>query len=209
MRKLLHIIATPRGSDSRTLRVSKVFIDTFKNRNQDYFIDEFNLFEKTLPDLTIKRIDGKYALLGGKEPDGNLKYAWKDIEKEIERFTSADIYLISSPMWNFSIPYPLKHYIDIIFQPKYLFRYAEKGAEGLLKDKKMIVITSRGGDYNENNPAHTYDFQEPYLRAVFGFAGIKDIVFVNAQPMDAGGEALRNMALISAEEKARTLATEI
>ncbi len=209
MKRLLHIVATPRGDDSRTLRVSKVFIDTFKNRNQDYFIDEFNLFEKTLPDLTIKRIDGKYTLLGGKELDGDLKYAWKDIEKEIERFTSADIYLISSPMWNFSIPYPLKHYIDIIFQPKYLFRYTEKGAEGLLKDKKMIVITSRGGDYNENSPAHTYDFQEPYLRAVFGFTGIKDIVFVNAQPMDAGGEALRNMALISAEEKARTLATEI
>jgi FMN-dependent NADH-azoreductase len=48
------------------------------------------------------------------------------------------------------------------------------------------------------------DFQEPYLRAIFGFVGIEDIEFVNAQPADVPG--LREAALAAATERARTLA---
>lgn len=31
---------------------------------------------------------------------------------------------------------------------------------------------------------HAYDFQEPYLRAIFGFVGVRDMAFIHAQPMD-------------------------
>ena len=164
-----------------------------------------DLFKDTIPPLTLKTVSGKYVLLGGKDLSGELKEAWRDIERHITRFLSADAYLISTPMWNFSIPYVLKHYIDVIVQPRYLFRYTDKGPEGLAKNKKMAIITSRGGDYSAESPARAFDYQEPYLKTVFNLVGITDIVFINAQPMDAlGGD-------VAAEKikQAQDLAVEI
>ena len=106
-------------------------------------------------------------------------------------------------MWNFSIPYKLKHYIDIIIQPKYLFRYTEKGPEGLVKGKKMVVVSSRGGDYSAGG-MRQYDMQEPYLRAIFGFVGITDITFINAQPMDMGPD-LQKRKIGEAQATARKI----
>ncbi|MDD5136997.1 MAG: NAD(P)H-dependent oxidoreductase [Candidatus Omnitrophica bacterium] len=205
MNKLLHIIAAPRGDDSRTLKVSGVFLDNFIKKYPSCLIEEVKLFEETLPPLTLKVISGKYVLLGGGSLDEKLKTAWKDVERYIEQFLSADTYLISTPMWNFSIPYWLKQYIDVIVQPKYLFRYTASGAEGLVKDKKMVVITSRGGDYRPGSPSAPYDHQEPYLRAVFGLCGIREITFVNAQPMDMG-QPLQEKALDEAKASAKKAA---
>lgn len=202
MKRLLHIIATPRADESRTLKVSASFLDAFRRRYPACAIDELNLFEETLPELTVKRVDGKYALLGGKDLSPELQRSWEEIVAAIERFLAADAYLISSPMWNFGIPYKLKHYIDVILQPKYLFRYTDKGPEGLVKGRKMAVITSRGGDYSGKSPFHAYDYQEPYLRAAFGFAGITDITFINAQPMDAAGPAVQAEKISEAQAKA-------
>lgn len=206
MKKLLHIIATPRGEESRTLQVTKVFLKVFTEKHTDWVVEELDLPREQLPSLTVKRVDGKYVLLGGKDLYGELKEAWQEIITHIERFMSADAYLISTPMWNFSIPYTLKHYIDIILQPKYLFRYAPSGVEGLVKNKKMAVITSRGGDYSQGSPVHNFDFQEPYLRTVFGFVGITDITFIIAQPMDALGLEVQAKKIEEAKSIARKIA---
>jgi len=151
-------------------------------------------------------VQGKYVLLGGKDLSGDLKRAWGDVIRHIERFLSADGYLLSTPMWNFSIPYTLKHYIDIIVQPKYLFRYVADGVEGLVKNRKMVVIASRGGDYRPGSLFHSYDFQEPYLRTVFGFVGITDITFVVAQPMDALGPDVMREEITKAVATAKRVA---
>lgn len=209
MKKLLHVIATPRTDESRTLKVSGVFLENFKKAHSDCKIEELNLSTQKLPPLTVKRVDGKYILLSGKDLFGEFKEAWEEIVLYIEQFLSADMYLISAPMWNFSIPYLLKHYIDVIVQPKYLFRYTEKGVEGLAKGRKMVVVTSRGGDYGLESPAHAYDFQEPYLRFIFGFIGITDITFINAQPMDAEGPEVEKIKIREAEDAAEKLAGQI
>jgi FMN-dependent NADH-azoreductase len=205
MKKLLHIIATPRGEESRTLKVSKTFLDSFKFSHSDWVVEELDLFKEELPSLTVKRVDGKYILLGGKDLFGEAKEAWQDIIAHIERFMSADGYLISTPMWNFGIPYRLKHYIDIIVQPRYLFKYTAEGVEGLVKGKKMVVLASRGGEYTTDQ-MRPMDHQEPYLRAVFGFVGLVDMTFVIAQPMDAGGPELQTQKIEEAQTRAREVA---
>jgi len=207
MNKILHIIVSPRGEDSRTLKVSSAFLDNFKKRYPACRIEELRLFEEKLPQLTVKVVSGKYVLLGGGDLTGPLKEAWKDVERYISQFLSADGYLISTPMWNFSIPYYLKHYIDVIVQPKYLFRYTDKGPEGLVKNKKMIVITSRGGDYSSGSPMAAFDHEEPYLRAIFGLCGLTDITFINAQPMDMDPEVSKR-ELEKAKERARKVGAE-
>jgi len=204
VKKLLHIIATPRGEESRTLKVSRVFLETFSLKHPDWVIEDLDLSKEALPSLNLKRVDGKYVLLSGKDLSGDLKRAWEEIVAHIERFLSADSYLISTPMWNFGIPYTLKQYIDIIVQPKFLFRYTSVGAEGLVKGRKMIIITSRGGDY-ASQAAKALDFQEPYLKAVFGLVGINNITFINAQPMDMG-PALQDEKIKEAQNKAKSAA---
>jgi len=83
----------------------------------------------------------------------------------------------------------LKYYIDAIVQPGYLFKYNDAGQpEGMVKDRKMICITSRGGDYSAE-PLKSFDFVEPYLRTIFGFIGLTDLHFFNLQPMDHSIEA--------------------
>ncbi len=204
MKRLMHIIATPRGKESRTLQVSESFMAAFRKKNPGCAIDVLNTVTDGLGELTVKMVNGKYVLLGGKDLQGELELAWKPIITHIERFLAADGYLVSTPMWNFGVPYPLKHYIDLIVQPKYMFRYTDKGPEGLAKNKKMAIVTSRGGDYSPGSPARSLDHLEPYLRAVFGFVGITDIVFINAQPMDALGADVQSKRI----EEAKRLAVK-
>ncbi len=206
MKKLLHIIATPREEESRTLQVTEAFLEVFKEKYPDWVIEELNLTSEKLPPLTIKRVDGKYVLLQGKDLYGELKESWQEIISHIQRFLSADAYLISTPMWNFSIPYVLKQYIDIIVQPKYLFRYTPTGVEGLAKNKKMVIIASRGGDYSSAESRNA-DFQEPYLRFIFGYVGITDIKFAIAQPMDMDPQ-LKIQRIKEAQNVAKQIATE-
>jgi FMN-dependent NADH-azoreductase len=206
MKKLMHIIATPRGKDSRTLKVSEEFIKTFKANHANWKIEETDLFKEKLPELTVKRVDGKYELLGGKDLSVESKGPWQEMIVHIEKFLSADAYLISTPMWNFSMPYRLKHYIDVIVQPKYLFQYTPTGAEGLAKNRKMVVITSRGGDYSTPEMKN-YDLLEPYLRTVFSFVGITDITFINAQPMDALGSEVQQRKIKEAQKTAEDIAS--
>ena len=190
-KKILHIVATPRGKESNTLTISRAFLDEYLKNNPDCVVDELNVTTAKLPDLAADEVSGKYMLLSGKDLSGKSQEAWKKIESEIARFLAADIYILSVPMWNFSIPYTLKHYIDVIVQPKYLFRYTDTGVEGLAKNKKMIVAASRGGDYSPGSSGQANDFQEPYLRTIFGFAGITDITFLTAQPVNMGPELAR------------------
>jgi FMN-dependent NADH-azoreductase len=108
-------------------------------------------------------------------------------------------------MWNFSVPYKLKQYIDIIMQPGLLFRAGPGGLEGLVKNKKMFCITTRGNDYSAGSFMHQFDFLEPYLRSIFSIAGITDVSFVNAQPLDYDRDLTEN-ALGKAGEEAKALA---
>lgn len=206
MLKLLHIIATPRAHESNTLRIANTLLESLHAKYPDLSVDVVDLFNQDLPAIAGENIKTKYTVMAGQPIDKRHKESWGQIELLIQHFMSADIYLISTPMWNFSIPYALKYYIDCIVQPGYMYKYNEMGqAVPLVLGKKMVCITSRGGDYSMGSPFHTYDFQEPYLRAIFGFIGITDMHFINAQPMDIT-PALRQIASAAAIKEASSLA---
>jgi FMN-dependent NADH-azoreductase len=203
--RILHIIATPRSHESNTIRVSNAILEELYLKYSDLSLKVFDLFKVDLPAVAGQNIESKYKLMTGQQLEGAQKSSWKEIETNIELFLDTDIYLITTPMWNFGIPYALKYYIDAIVQPGFLYRYNEFGIpEGLIKGKKMICVTSRGGDYSAGSPLHSFDFVEPYLRAIFNFVGITDIHFINAEPMDIS-IPLRRTAILNAIEKAREL----
>ncbi len=203
--KLLHIIASPRGEKSRTLSVSNEFLNTLKAKYPDLVVEDLDLFKVKLPDVYGGAVDAKYALMSGGSLNEQTKKPWEQIAELSSQFLAYDAYLISSPMWNFNIPYTLKHYIDVIMQAGILFSFTEKGVEGLAKNKKMFIISSRGNDYSLGSQMHQYDFQEPYLRSIFGLAGIYDISVINAQAMDFA-PGITEANLNKAKEEAKTMA---
>lgn len=206
MKRVLHILSTPRSENSNTLSISKAFLDSLKAKDSETQIEEIDLFNENLPAVAGDNIETKYSLMVGQPISPDSKESWESIEKEIARFLSADLIVMSVPMWNFSIPYTLKYYIDSIVQPGYLFKYNEQGVpEGLATGKKMVVIMTSGGDYSPGGPMAALNFVEPYLRAIFGFCGITDIQMITAGPMDFTPE-IRQQAIMGGVEQAKNIA---
>ena len=159
-------------------------MSTLKEKHSELEVKILDLFNTDLPEVLGGDLDAKYAIMGGQELNEQSKNSFSETSRIANEFLQTDIYLISSPMWNFTIPYKLKHYIDVIMQAGILFTFTKDGVEGLVKGKKMFCVTSRGSDFSSGPDMHKYGFQEPNLRSIFGFAGIYDISFINAQPMD-------------------------
>lgn len=113
----------------------------------------------------------------------------------LDEFLAADVVVIGAPMYNFGVPSTLKAWIDRIAVAGKTFRYGANGAEGLAGAKRVIIASSRGGFYSAGTPGAAADFQEAYLRQVFGFLGVTDIEFVRAEGVN-----------ISPEHKAQALA---
>ncbi|MGI8488984.1 FMN-dependent NADH-azoreductase [Pectobacterium sp. S5] len=95
----------------------------------------------------------------------------------IAELQAHDIIVIAAPMYNFNIPTQLKNYFDLVARAGVTFRYTEQGPEGLVKGKRAIVLTSRGG-IHKGTPT---DLLEPYLRVFLGFLGLTDLEFVFAE----------------------------
>jgi FMN-dependent NADH-azoreductase len=205
--KILHIVASPRGEKSNTLQVSRVFLDSLAAARGDVRVEVVDLFNADLPALAGDNIEAKYTLMVGQPIGREHEESWRQIEHLIQQFLAADAYLISTPMWNFGLPYALKYYIDCIVQPGYVFGFDGTGVVPMVHGKTMICVTARGGDYSAGSPLHSYDFQEPYLRAIFGFIGITDLHFINVQPTDIS--ALRDGAVANAMALARSLASTL
>jgi FMN-dependent NADH-azoreductase len=186
--KLLHVIASPRLDGSTTLQISEALLTGLAERFPGAEVETLDLFQADLPAIAGTNIEAKYTLLSGQPINSDHADSWAQIEREIERFRSADAYVISAPMWNFGVPYALKYYIDCIVQPGYLFRFNAQGyPEGMLADKRMVVVSASGSDYSAESPMHALNFHEPYLRAIFGFVGVTDVSFIQAFGMDIPG----------------------
>ena len=106
----------------------------------------------------------------------------------LDEFLAADVVVIGAPMYNFSIPSTLKAWIDRVMVAGKTFRYGADGPEGLAGGKRVVIVSSRGGIYSEG-PMQALDFQENYLRKVFGFIGVTDVEIVRAEGVNLSPES--------------------
>jgi FMN-dependent NADH-azoreductase len=107
----------------------------------------------------------------------------------LDELFAADIIVIGAPMYNFSIPSQLKAWIDRVVVAGKTFRYGANGAEGLLKDKKVFIASSRGNVYAAGSPASALEHHESYLTGVLSFIGLTDVSIVRAEGLAFGAEA--------------------
>ena len=123
MAKVLYIQASPRGERSYSTAAAEAFLASYREANPKDEIVTINLFTKELPPFDGNALQAKYNIMHGEEHSEQDRAAWRAVEAIIEEFKAADKYVLSIPMWNFGIPYALKHYIDLIVQPGYTFRF--------------------------------------------------------------------------------------
>lgn len=102
----------------------------------------------------------------------------------IAELQAHDTVVIAAPMYNFNIPTQLKNYFDLIARAGVTFRYTEAGPEGLVKDKRAVILSSRGG-IHKDTPS---DLLTPYVKLFLGFIGITDVNFVFAEGIAYGPE---------------------
>ncbi len=207
MSKLLYIEGSPRGKESFSIRASDAFIEAYRRGHPDDEMVSLNLFEADLPAFDGAALEAKYAILHEKPKSKEQKEAWGKVEGLISDFTISDKYVFAVPMWNFSVPYRFKQYLDIIVQPGYTFSYSEEsGYTGLVKGKRAVVFYARGGEYLAGAEAEKLDFQKPYVELILGFIGFEEIHSIVIEPTLQGGAETASRRLSEAKEKAKKLA---
>jgi FMN-dependent NADH-azoreductase len=182
MPKLFHLVASPRG-DSESSAGARVFLDRFRQARPGWDIDEMNLWRESLPEFDGEILQAKYARMGGRAFTDGQRAAFAIAERMAVRLDLAERVVISTPMWNFGIPYKLKHWLDIINQPGLTFRFdSNSGYLPLLKDRPTLVILASGGDFTTGMSRGRTDLATPYLREALRFMGLRDVSFVAIGP---------------------------
>ncbi len=207
MSRLLYIETSPRKKRSSSIQVSHDFLDTYRKSHPHDEITVLDLWKKALPPFDGEVIDAKYAIIHGQPHTPAQAAAWKAVELLIEEFKSADKYVISLPMWNFGIPYKLKHYIDVLVQPGYTFKVEDGQYEGLIKHKKMLLIYSRGGAYGAETGAQELDLQKKYMETILQFIGFDAITSLIIEPTLASDVA-KEAAIHRAQAQAHKIAAQ-
>src|SRR3974377_1843347 len=123
MAQLLHILASP-PAQSYSTRGAKAFLYSYRQERPDDRIEVLDLFKADIPPFHAPQAKAKYAVIAGQTPRDEAEAAWQPVVKTINHFKGFDKYVISSPMWNFGVPYRLKQYIDVLVQPSLTFAYS-------------------------------------------------------------------------------------
>ena len=138
-----------------------------------------------------------------------MRFALAESDALINELIAADLVVFSIPMYNFSIPSTFKAYIDNLVRVGRTFSVGADGQfEGLLKGKKVLIVTTRGAMYGQGSPIAALDYQVPYLRTVLGFMGLDQIRFVNADGMDFGTPEYKVASLETAAKHLQELAQQ-
>lgn len=175
MKTLLRIISSPRGTHSNSLSLADYFTQHLMHHGQGWQVKDLNLWEHTLPPMDMTATSAKYAIMHGQALNVEQQHVWLEIKHYFRTFIEADAIALVLPIWNFNIPYVLKHYVDVITQPGFGFTWdPETGYTPLIESKRCVIISSSGSDYRVGAGHEEDDFSlrylERWLTVYFGYA---------------------------------------
>ncbi|MBT2562113.1 FMN-dependent NADH-azoreductase [Pedobacter sp. ISL-68] len=193
--KILHLISSPRGEASFSIKLGNAIVEKLQAANPDSTLITHDLTNTPFPHLEEVHINSFFTPL--ENHTAEFAEAIKHSNEAIAELKNADVIVIGAPLYNFGIPSTLKAWIDHIARAGQTFSYSENGPEGLVKNKKLYLAISSGGVYSEG-PMKAYDFTESYLRSVLGFMGMVDVTAIRAEGLSMPN--LKDVALDKAIE---------
>jgi FMN-dependent NADH-azoreductase len=184
MNNILILTSSAQGPASVSTRIADEYEALLRLAHQGAEIVRRDIGAEPIPHLVAETVAG---IRGTAETEAE-KAALALSDSLVAELQAADLVVIASPMYNFGMSSTLKTWFDHVLRARVTFRYTEAGPEGLLKDKKAVVIESRGGLYSEGAAA-AMDSQEPHIRTLLGFMGIDDVTFVRTEKLAFGPDA--------------------
>lgn len=187
MANLLVIESSPR-STSVSGSVAKEYVTEWQRKHPSGTVVRRNVAVNPIPFVSEQWIGAAYTPAESRSEEQKQILSISD--KLIDELEAADAIVLAVPMHNFGISAHLKTWIDQVVRIGRTFSYTAQGPQGLLdENKKVIVVVARGGAYSGESPYAFLDQQEPYLRTVLGFVGLKNVQFVYAENQARGTEA--------------------
>jgi FMN-dependent NADH-azoreductase len=184
MKRILHLISSPRGEESFSIKLGNAVISKIVEQYPGSSVNTINLIESNVPHLDTAHLRSFFT------PEEHLTADDQDAirysDQAISQLLAADIIVIGAPLYNFSIHSSLKAWIDHVARAGKTFSYSEKGPEGLVKNKKVYVAMSSGAVYSEG-AYKPYDFVSSYLTAILGFLGMTDLTVFRAEGVNIPG----------------------
>lgn len=184
--KLLHVDSAITGADSVSRKLSAAVVARLQAVSPALEVVRRDLAESPLPYFTAASL----ASLNAKpEPDAPGAQPSPGLEASVmDEFLGADVIVVGAPLYNFTVPSQLKTWVDYLSIAGKTFAYTEKGPVGLVKGKRMVIASARGGEYGPGSPYAAFEHQVSYLRAIFGFLGVTDVTVVQAEGVRMGPE---------------------
>ncbi|MFY9328842.1 MAG: FMN-dependent NADH-azoreductase [Georgfuchsia sp.] len=186
MLTLLYINSSARKASSVSRALSSEFVQGWKRANPTGKVIERDLTATPLPHLDDAFVEASYTPAEARTPKQVKVLELSD--QLIDELLAADIVVMASPMYNFSVSSVLKAWIDHVLRPGRTFSYDDSGAIGLVSDRRVIVFTARGGFFSQGE-GKSLDFQETYLRGMFGFVGISQVEFMHTEGLSYNQDA--------------------
>ncbi|MBO9672144.1 MAG: NAD(P)H-dependent oxidoreductase [Sphingobacteriaceae bacterium] len=184
MKNILHIISSPRAEISASRKLGKAVVEKIKEKHADAVVKERDLTKNLVPLLEEKHINTFFSPAESHSPEqAEINEYSTGLIAELQE---ADIIVIDSPMYNFSVPATLRAYFDFTSRAGYTFKYDENGPKGLLNNKKLYIAFTSGNIYSEG-PYQIYDSNVPYIKNIFGFYGVSDVSVFRAEGLAIPG----------------------
>lgn len=186
MKKILHIISSPKGENSFSVKLGNAIIDKIKDTNPGSTVNVKDLTKSPFPHLEEATLQAFF--IPAEDHTAENKEALKNSDQAIAEIKDADIIVIGTPLWNFGIPSVLKAWVDHIARANVTFKYSEAGPEGLIKNKTVYVAMASGAIYS-SGPFQPFDFVSTYLKGLLGFLGMTDLTVFRVEGSAYPGQA--------------------
>jgi FMN-dependent NADH-azoreductase len=183
MSTLLHLDSSPLGEASITRNLCSEFVQRWKQAHPKGGVITRDLAATQFAGIDAQWIGAVYSPADSRTPVQRELLALSD--RLISELEQADEWVLGVPMHNFSVPTVFKLWLDQVVRVGKTFSYIDGLPVGLLKNKKAHFIIASGGVYDPGSPAASFDFVQPYLRAIFGFMGVTDVNFHRASGASA------------------------
>ena len=190
---VLRIDASASVSTSNSMKLGDKLIDSLSSDSQ------IRLIKRNLNDglsfIDENWVGANFTAAEARSEEQKQRLAFSD--QLIEELQQADHIVLTTPMYNFSVPANLKAWIDLICRAGVTFQYTAEGPAGLLKGKQVDIIITTGGVPLQS----PVDFVSDYLKQVFRFIGIEQINIIAADQMNVDAKASFNKALNQIESR--------
>lgn len=182
MNNVLRISSSILGDNSASALLSAELLQALTSQNESLTVKERNFSATPIPHLDGQWLQAIGTAEQARSSEQKAMVAFSD--ELIAEVMAADTLVIALPMYNFTVPSMLKAWIDHVARAGVTFAYTEQGPKGLLKDKKVYLVTTMGGKHEIG----VSDFLRPYMKLIMGFLGLTDVEIITASGLNMGPE---------------------